>query len=817
MDGSSLLAGSWSTDAGGGDGEGKDQVDEDIQCTGCVNWGRAIDVSCGLAGALLLVYSSSCAVDPNADAYATGSCLPGARPGVPTYLRAPAALCNAGLCILLLHAGFWYVAIVVISALVFCRPLHQAAKEPQPPPGSRPVAFTLGRAVDITAGLVGTVGLAYGSSCGLALAVASREQERGLENACLPNQWWTVPMFLAIMLILRPLWSLISRTCPLHSLYRSCHKWRCCCGCSWVFPLLCLGSFTCLTYGHIAVNTTVFGVANGVRDVNGTDSSFWGGVRDNAANGQWFVLALAVFFNVIVLYVCLVIMVFCWFSPWRRGALVTVVCLLAKWCAFHQYSNIINGISLAFELVIPILAPNGIWLEVVAGLGVVYQTLGLLFTVSLVEVLLYTYAHTPRGVGANKLDDEETTDSWSFSGGRDSGRSRFSRRGSAAQIGYNNRTSNADETPSSLFKRVDDRKDRERIAAGWQAVASGESFGVSCDCSGKICAMLVQIAVPFCLVGFFICFYVATFSSASLEFDFVTNIECQIGGFVCPSIRPPPNNCAETILRNSGRTVGTGANQTFDFSACGDFTTSLADLYLGIWNSQLGYQHALVACPNGDDDCPQPGPPCNEGFCQPGPIILNTNRVFAFALTLGPIIVLPQLQMLLAAVVWFVPLKIRTMAHCILAMHMLLAWSTLDVWTVTLAVRMGDLERYSITAQAQTCQEFGADLDPGPPSVCFGAIGVLGMGFYWLIPACCALQLSRCTFVCHALQNALTLNSCATTVRFVCRCAVLQWIAAAYVSYEGAGVILQAAGEEDEEVRCLATSPGLQRPLQAID
>lgn len=30
----------------------------------------------------------------------------------------------------------------------------------------------------------------------------------------------------------------------------------------------------------------------------------------------------------------------------------------------------------------------------------------------------------------------------------------------------------------------------------------------------------------------------------------------------------------------------------------------------------------------------------------------------------------------------------------------------------------------------------------------------------------------------------------------------MQWIAALYVSYEGAGVILQAAGEDGAEVRC---------------
>lgn len=67
MDDSSLLAGSsWPA---GGDGGAKAE-DEELQCTGFVNWGRAIDVTCGLLGALLLVYSASCAADPIADDYA---------------------------------------------------------------------------------------------------------------------------------------------------------------------------------------------------------------------------------------------------------------------------------------------------------------------------------------------------------------------------------------------------------------------------------------------------------------------------------------------------------------------------------------------------------------------------------------------------------------------------------------------------------------------------------------------------------------------------------------------------------------------------
>ena len=77
---------------------------------------------------------------------------------------------------------------------------------------------------------------------------------------------------------------------------------------------------------------------------------------------------------------------------------------------------------------------------------------------------------------------------------------------------------------------------------------------------------------------------------------------------------------------------------------------------------------------------------------------------------------------------------------------------------------MSDLERFSTKAQQQTCAEFGEVLDP-VPTTCFGAIGVLGIGYYWLIPAC-----------------------------------VFQWVVAAYVSFEGAGVILENAGQESSFV-----------------
>lgn len=322
MDDSSLLARpTWPADSAPRDDTLDAYEEEGIVCVGFVNKGRLADVVCGMLGALLLVYSASCAADPVADGWAE-DCLP----------------------------GYWYVAIVVASAVLYLRPIHKAAQEPAPVPGARPLMCTAGRALDVAVGVIGTVGLGYGSSCGVALSVASRQEQRGLEAICLPAAFWTIPLIVAVMLIARPLWSIASRVCPLGSLYRNCHKWKCCCGCAWVYPLLCGCAFACLTVGHFDINTTIFGITNGIREINGTDSTFWGGIRDNAENGQWFVLFMAVFFNVVVLYVCLVLMVFSWFSPWRRGAMVTTVCLSAKWCAFHQYSNVVNAISLAFEL-----------------------------------------------------------------------------------------------------------------------------------------------------------------------------------------------------------------------------------------------------------------------------------------------------------------------------------------------------------------------------------------------------------------------------------------------------------------------------------
>jgi hypothetical protein len=243
-------------------------------------------------------------------------------------------------------------------------------------------------------------------------------------------------------------------------------------------------------------------------------------------------------------------------------------------------------------------------------------------------VLLYTYAHSPRGA---ERDDDQLGDSdsgtnpWANSGGRDSS-ARMSRRGSAAQIGYNMNAKKG-ERARALCMRISDRKEKERTAAGWEQTVSGGS-AFSCDSSGKCCEWAAQISVPLCILGFVVCFWVASLGEDVLEFDFVTDIPC-IEGVLCPAIRPPPVSCAATILRNTGRTVGTDLTEN-DFSACGDFRTSLWGLYVGIWDSELGYQHVPTTCTTDPDTCPMPGPACYEGECRPGPIILGASLQLFF-------------------------------------------------------------------------------------------------------------------------------------------------------------------------------------------
>ena len=106
-------------------------------------------------------------------------------------------------------------------------------------------------------------------------------------------------------------------------------------------------------------------------------------------------MIMAIIFNVLVPYCCLGLMLVSWFTTRARGWLVTAACLLVKWCHFHQYSATLNNISLAFEIVIPGVLPDGLWLENVVGIGGLTTITAIMFAIVLAEVLLWTYAHSP--------------------------------------------------------------------------------------------------------------------------------------------------------------------------------------------------------------------------------------------------------------------------------------------------------------------------------------------------------------------------------------------------------------------------------------
>ena len=94
--------------------------------------------------------------------------------------------------------------------------------------------------------------------------------------------------------------------------------------------------------------------------------------------------------------------------------------------------------------------------------------------------------------------------------------------------------------------------------------------------------------------------------------------------------------------------------------------------------------------------------------------------------------------MLVIGAMWLIPMRVRTLANMLLLSQMLLAYSTVDVFVVTAAIRLPDMYRFSVTSQQATCDDLAlandtADLFDSVPDPCFGAEGVLGEGFYWLI------------------------------------------------------------------------------------
>lgn len=570
---------------------------------------------------------------------------------------------------------------------------------------------------------------------------------------------------MGILLIARPIWSILAPKCPKSTLHRSCQVWPCCCGCAWVFPLFCVVSLSSVITGQILTSAIVFGVTDGVRGDDPTEVSFWSGLRDNIEAGQWSTLFLAFFFNAVVLYICIPLMLLSWFTPSRRGLLVTIVCVCLKWATFHQYSQIINALSLAFELTVPLILPET-YLETVAGEGALYNVFGLIVALSLVQVLLYTYAHSPRGdPGGDESVDGSTDENGPFGSnsdrvgedGRPQRNSKVWRRGSAAQIGYC-RSDSASDFRLSLRVHVNRRAQQDAM------IYANNPIRARCEnrcCNSHTMNTVWQVAVPAIIVGFFICLYIGLFAPDSIVMTFITELPC-IPGMGCPEFAPSANGCDEDPALGP---IGEGE----EYTACGRYRTTQAQLLQDIWRGEVGFQHTPFTCET-DADCDERvGLPCNDGVCQAGPIIKTTNKVFNLLMTVGPIAVMPQFQVLLLAALWFIPMKVRTMANLLLATQMALAWSTLDVWVVMVKIRVDDLERYSLTAQQDLCEPIF------PDGICFAALGTLPG--YGLIMLACA--------------------------------AALQWVATCTISYKAAGVIVQWAKEEEEKEQARSEGGGL--------
>jgi hypothetical protein len=309
------------------------------------------------------------------------------------------------------------------------------------------------------------------------------------------------------------------------------------------------------------------------------------------------------------------------------------------------------------------------------------------------------------------------------------------RRGSATQVGYYSQTETG-EVSQALFMRIQRRAAKERVTSSWAAITDADAG--PCERLARSarasmgCVRVAQVLLPLLMLLFFVSLYIGTFANGTLTINYVTGISCLIPGdpgLVCPNIEPVGE------LDQDGVQACRAVVDEDRFPFCGQYTASMAQLIEEVWTGKVGFQHALEVC-EVDDDCDERiGLPCNDGFCQPGPIINYFNRILALLLTIGPIGLIPQLQVVLLAVLWLLPMRVRTMSHVLLASQMAMAWSTLDVWTVMLAVRVPDLERYSIDAQLETCGPLGGALIP-PVSICYAALGSLGWGFGFLCVAC---------------------------------------------------------------------------------
>jgi hypothetical protein len=91
----------------------------------------------------------------------------------------------------------------------------------------------------------------------------------------------------------------------------------------------------------------------------------------------------------VVPVVSLILMLASWFTSKLRGALVIVVALAVKWSLFHQFSNLLNTIALAFDVVIvvPLVGETRIYIATAVGDGALLSIFTLIVTLVLGEVL----------------------------------------------------------------------------------------------------------------------------------------------------------------------------------------------------------------------------------------------------------------------------------------------------------------------------------------------------------------------------------------------------------------------------------------------
>jgi hypothetical protein len=652
--------------------------------------------------------------------------------------------------------------------------------------------------IDVLSRVVGALGFAYSIACS---AVSGRGNDildpltglaLSLKDSCPGGFYWFVIALPCFGLAFRPLWIIVSQKyCPRgRTLYRFCtykdrvKPFRCGCGCSWIFPFLCVLDMIFLTAGHFIVNSTTYGVTGNVTSGPERNEApdavieltFWDTIQGNARSGNWANMFLAIAFNVAIPYFALTCMILSWFGKTGRGWLVTFVCLIIKWCNFHQYSATLNGISTAFEITIPAVLDDGLWLESTVGTGGLLTVAAILLAFILAEVLLWTYAHSP---ASDADSDEGPTTPWAretgpMAAGKQS--RRILRRGSAARIGYDPQLSPSEGEPAvPLFRRIYERREKFRNLAEanqgtWSMPdpAYDEQIPACCGCCGTFdrtwfsslpAVWAVQVLVPFCVVSFYICLYVGLAADVGLEYRFQTQIPClcvALGNTCllplgCPAIVPANEACPAGGAPSPcgggcfDRAEGVGGYRP-DEEACigGLYKTGIWELFADIWNAEAGFQHAPRLCGPGVD-C-YDGLPCQDvneetgfGVCKKGIYLKITDHVFGFVLTIGPVVVIPVLQMLAVSVLWLVPMTVHRTAQWMLAAHMLMAISCLDVWVVTAAVRMPGMYSFSVASQQDVCDDFAVDptfsvaIPDGVPDPCFGATGVLGTGFYWLI------------------------------------------------------------------------------------